>query len=156
MESRSRSRYRVASPSEKASTVCWPVRSAVGRSVTQKCSTLLRRCSMIRNTKRYTQAYGRNREEVYGDDLAQVIPQEGLPGLGGNRFRCAECAKLSAPPCRASAARHQCGVLATVDWSQPWLESAFGAHSGSEVARAYSAFSRSQGQRCPEPAMTFR
>jgi len=36
--------------------------------------------------KQYTRAYGRNREEVYGDDLAEVIPQEGLPGLGGGRF----------------------------------------------------------------------
>ena len=48
--SRSLIKYRGAAPSEKASRICWAVHSAVGCSVTLKCTKRRRSCARTTNT----------------------------------------------------------------------------------------------------------
>src|SRR5262249_25619616 len=83
MRSRSRMRYLGASRSAKASTICWEVQSAVGCSVTLKCSTCRRRCSSTRNTKQYPHGDRGHCKEIDRHHLADVVAKKSLPGLAG-------------------------------------------------------------------------
>src|SRR5438045_9717639 len=60
--------------------ICCAVHSALGCSVTLKCSTRRRSCARITNTKR-TLNCG-NGKEVDGDQLTDMVTQKSLPGLG--------------------------------------------------------------------------
>src|SRR5262249_57615699 len=80
---RSRMRYLGASRSAKVSTICWEVQSAVGCSVTLKCSTCRRRCSSTRNTNSTLIGDRGHGKEIDRHHLADVVAKKSLPGLVG-------------------------------------------------------------------------
>src|SRR5271169_445236 len=93
MPSRSRRRYRGASRSAKASSICWEVQAAVGSSVTLKCNTWRRRCSNTMNTNSTFMVtvgtvkqsidtnWPRHGEAIDRHQLAKVVVKKRLPGL---------------------------------------------------------------------------
>src|SRR5215471_7071562 len=83
--SRSRMRYRGASRSANASTICWAVQNAVGCSVTPKLQHLAAPMLQHYEHEQNPQADRRHGEEIHRDHLAEVVVQERLPCLPGGR-----------------------------------------------------------------------
>src|SRR5215813_8380007 len=90
MRSRSRMRYLGASRSAKVSTICWEVQSAVGCSVTLKCSTCRRRCFQHEEHEQHPHGDRGHCKEIDRHHLADVVAKKSLPGLAGSPRQLSE------------------------------------------------------------------